>query len=190
MAGLILDANYSRLKGTDSPYTRNNDDSRILLTSAELERYIQGEPWGEVVRQDPDRTIQNIFNVNLLMEEILRKLMKIGCDMNQLTDVYIAGNGPTNNHPVLAYDKMQAVCAELFAQAKDAMHQLRPYMPPAVLNKVEKLTGANNCRNVNSLFFIESELFNRLFDNQYGLGLVDANKCLENVWKALMSAPN
>jgi hypothetical protein len=41
------------------------------------------------------------------MEDILRKLMKVGCDMNHLTDVYIAGNGPESNHPVLAYDKMQ-----------------------------------------------------------------------------------
>lgn len=40
MADLILDHNYARLKGQGSPYTRNGDASRILLTPAELERYL------------------------------------------------------------------------------------------------------------------------------------------------------
>jgi hypothetical protein len=125
-------------------------------------------------------TKQTMFT-NFTMETLLRKVMNVGSDMNGLTEVYFVGSTSANTYPVLNYDKLEETCTELFNNAKLALHQLRKFVPASLVKKYESIeTG--NLENRISLFYIQEQLFERLFQNKFGNGLVDANVGMKNIY--------
>ena len=127
-------------------------------------------------------TRQNSFT-DLTMETLLRKAMNVGCDMNGLTELYFVGSNSADTYPVLNYDKLEEMCTELFNNAKLAMHQLRKFMPISLIKKYESVANdANTSENRISLFYLQEQLFERLFKNKYGNGLTDATIGMKNIY--------
>lgn len=131
-----------------------------------------------------------MFNNSKLMEEILRKLMNTGLDMNGLTDLYFVGSGSKNNYPAINFDKLEEVCSHMFSNIKDSLRVLRKNIPVNVINRIENATlqqGDDGPERENriSIFYLQEHLFDRLFKNKYGNGLTDANEGLKNLWTVL-----
>jgi hypothetical protein len=124
---------------------------------------------------------QTMFHSSVL-ETLLRKVMNVGCDMNGLTEVYFVGSNSENSYPVLNYDKLEETCTDLLNNAKAAFHQLRKFMPKYIIDKYESIGGTDDTENRISLFYIQEQLFDRLFANKYGNGLTDANIGLKNIY--------
>jgi hypothetical protein len=130
-----------------------------------------------------------VVNNTTLMEELLRRIMNIGCDTNGLTEVNFA-KGTGSTYPYIDYTKLEEVCTALYNDAKSSLHRLRKFMPYTIIKKYEQGTrDPNNQENRISLFYIQEELFERLFNNKYGNGLTDANLGLKNTWNYLITAP-
>jgi hypothetical protein len=153
----LLNAANANFKGTGNPFRGN---ASVLFTIGDYASYVVGN------RFQPD-TIKAVLN----------KLMNIGCDLNGLTEVSWVGSSKENTHPVLTYDKLQEVCTTLFNDAKQAFHNLRKYLPSNIVRKYE---DTNN--NDINIFYLHENLFNRLFGNKYGNGLVDTNIAIKNLW--------
>jgi hypothetical protein len=123
------------------------------------------------------------------LEDLLRKLTNIGCDMNGLTEVSFVGSGSETMYPMFEYSKLEETCSELFNNAKAAFHQLRRFLPNNLVQQVEQLETAPGTLNNINMFYIQENLFERLFSGKYGNGLTDANIGLKNIWNKL-SVPN
>jgi hypothetical protein len=131
-----------------------------------------------------------MFDNSLVMETTLNLIMDLCCDVNELTDVYFVGSGSKNNYPVVNYDKLQEYCTNLFSNAKQALHQFKKSLPSELIDQFEKKTietgnPAKREENRISLFYIQDQLFDRLFGNKYGNGLIEANNGLHSVWTIL-----
>lgn len=204
----IRDYNLKNFKGNNNPYspTQNNQifDSIFMieeygdfvnwkLNNDIIDKYYMDNtrdipieeldlmPGGDDRKEAFQRFIYAQSNV---MTRLLRKLMNVGCDMNELTEVYFVGAGSNSNHPVFHYDKLEETCKELMESTKQALHNLRKYMPHTLIENIENST-INNQENRISLFYIQENLFERLFNNKYGNGLTDANNGLKNIWTIL-----
>lgn len=206
----IIDYNNKTFKGDNNPY-KQALAANLLLESLysvnDAEIYLNPNAAADFIPQyymnnagntdagntdaiagDDGQEIKQrfMFDNSKVMEEILRKLMNVGLDMNGLTDVYFTGSGSKNNYPVLNYDKLEATCADLFANAKQSLHNLRRFVPQSLVKKVEdvNMTDAAGVTGENriSLFYLQEHLFDRLFANKYGNGLTDANTGLKNLW--------
>lgn len=155
----------------------NETDYDTLLTPSGYAGYVR--PVGAVAN-----TRQTLFE-DITLETLLRKLMNVGSDMNGLTEVYFVGSDSSNTYPALNYDKLEEMCTELLNNAKSAMHQLRKFVPASLVKKYENITDdtANVItENRISLFYLQEQLFERLFKNKYGNGLTDANIGLKNIY--------
>lgn len=119
-----------------------------------------------------------------VMEKLLRKVMNVGCDMNGLTEVNFVGSSTTGNYPYINYSKLEETCNNMFNDAKSAFHQLRKFLPLSIIQQYEDVKNSNVANRV-SMFYIQEQLFDRLFGNKYGNGLVDANNGLKNIWREL-----
>lgn len=129
-----------------------------------------------------------ILDRTLLMEDVLRMIMNTSCELNGLVDYSFSGEG-NNRYPVVNFDRLETVAMGLFQSAKDSLSKLRKYLPFARIDTVEnsRYTNANGVQspNVISMFWIQENLFDRLFKNKYGNGLIDANIGLKNIWLEL-----
>ncbi len=129
--------------------------------------------------------IRRLFlNRERLMEDLLRNVMNISCELNGLVDVSFSGQGQLR-YPIVNFDKLEEVCAGLFQSVKSSLSGLRKYVPYSVINSIEKINRDGNERNVISLFWLQDNLFERLFKNKYGNGLSDASQSLKNIWGEL-----
>jgi hypothetical protein len=129
------------------------------------------------------------FNKNRLMEDLLRKVMNVGCDLNGLAEIYFSGSGKERYFNV-NFDNLEKLCTELYTEAKGALRLFKKYLPSRIINEYEDIqlksqVHADQGNNVVSLFFIKEHLFERLFNNKYGNGLSDANAALGNIYNYL-----
>lgn len=168
-AGLLQKA-QTNFKGTNNPFS---NVASVLIGNADYNTYIQAQA--------------NAFT-SVTIKDVLNKLMNIGCDLNGLTEVSWVGSTKENTHPVVVYDKLQEVCTVLFNDAKQAFHNLRKFLPSTLIQKYEARAIINIDNNIN-IFYLQENLFNRLFGNKYGNGLVDANIAIKNLWIHLISIP-
>ncbi len=163
----LINKTLSRFKGANNPYKSRDKNTNVILSVSSLPTL--------GIRDGITELPSNI------MEYLLRKLMKVGCDMNGLTEIAFIGAGSKADYPCLIYDKLNEVCATLFQDAKASFHQLRKYLPLSLIERYENPSRDLNPNEI-SLFFIQEHLFDRLFDNKFGNGLVDANIALKNIW--------
>jgi hypothetical protein len=166
----FIASNVKTYKGDKNPYKtkRIGDNTAIMDSMFNISEY--------AIYLDGVKSFKPI-----VVETVLRKLMNVGCDMNGLTEIYFMGSGSKDTYPSLNYDKLEETCTELFNNAKSAFHQLRKFMPTKIVETFEnpKIDGLENRI---SLFYIQEQLFDRLFANKYGNGLSDANIGLKTIW--------
>jgi hypothetical protein len=162
-AGLLAVA-QSNFKGTGNPFHNNPN---VLLD--DYAPYVD----------DAARTFRpDVIKV------VLNKLMNIGCDLNGLTEISWTGSSKEKAYPVVMYDRLEETCTKLFNDAKQAFHHLHKFLPSDIVQKYESTTTANIANNIN-IFYLQENLFNRLFGNKYGNGLTDANIAIKNLWTHL-----
>ncbi|MGL5935429.1 MAG: hypothetical protein ACRCZI_07375 [Cetobacterium sp.] len=125
-------------------------------------------------------------NHNNILEELLRKLMNIGCDVNGLTEINFVKTD-AGAYPYIDYTKLEEVCSNLFNNAKSAFHQLRKFLPNSLVKDFEEGSVGGLQKKI-SLFYIQEHLFDRLIGNKYGNGLVDANIGIKNIWTYLRAS--
>jgi hypothetical protein len=118
---------------------------------------------------------------NDLMKKVINRLFNVGCDLNNLTEIYFSGDGD-NRYPALNFSKLQDTCEVLLHHVKTSLKKLKPHMPKDVLDIYEIPQDSNGEHRVASLAYLEEHLFDRLFNNRYGLGLSDSNTALKNIW--------
>ena len=118
-----------------------------------------------------------------LLEDVLRSVMNLSCELNGLVDVYFSGESKLR-YPSLNFDKLEEVCNAMFQQAKQSLSKMRKSLPAMLINKFDSATD-NKKVNAVSLFYIQEQLFDRLFKNKYGNGLNDGNDGLKNIWNEL-----
>ncbi len=123
------------------------------------------------------------LNRSKLMEDTLRHVMNIACEMNNLVDVSYSGQGQ-KRYPIVNFDKLENVCEALFQSVKTSISKLRKSVPASLIESVEK-AKLDDKDNVVSLFWIQENLFDRLFKNKFGNGLSDANNGLKSIWLEL-----
>jgi hypothetical protein len=170
-ADTLLKVNKARFKGASNPYK--------TTTSAESMFENQNNQ-----NNDYRGLIADGRFTSVVMETLLRKVMNIGCDMNNMTEINFIGTEPSGNYPYIIYDKLEETCSTLFNNAKSAFSQLRKFLPPSLVKRYESAM-IGDTENRISLFYIQEHLFERLFDNKYGNGLVDANTGLKEIWQNL-----
>jgi len=128
-----------------------------------------------------------VLNKRELMNDVLTSIMKIGCDMNGLVEVYFNGNESNNRYPSLSFDKLEKVCTALLIELKSNLSELRRSLPQAIIEKYEKYDPSDTSLSPNgvSVSYLEEHLFNRLFKNLYNNGLPYSNIALKNIWSYL-----
>jgi hypothetical protein len=119
-----------------------------------------------------------------LMERILTELMNMSCEMNNLVDVYFSGESKLR-YPLLNFDRLEEICIATFQQAKQSLSKLRKSLPVNLVEQFEQSRTGDNKDNAVSLFYLQEQLFDRLFKNKYGNGLDDGNDSLKNTWLEL-----
>jgi hypothetical protein len=124
-----------------------------------------------------------VLNRSRLMEDTLRHIMNIACDLNGLVDVSFSGQGKLR-YPIVSFDKLEEVCNALFQSMKSSLSKLRKTVPFSIINEIERF-GTTAAPNVVSVFWLQENLFDRLFKNKFGNGLTDANLGLKGIWTEL-----
>jgi len=119
-----------------------------------------------------------------LMIRILNEVMNLSCEMNGLVDVYFSGESRLR-YPLLNFDRLEEICIATFQQAKQSLSKLRKSLPGSLIEQFEKSKTSDNKDNAVSLFYLQEQLFDRLFKNKYGNGLDDGNDGLKNTWLEL-----
>lgn len=125
-----------------------------------------------------------ILNRQMLMEDILRRLMNISGDLEGMVEIYMSSE-TKNRAPSVIFSKLEEICTSLLQIAKQSIGTIRNYFSHSLISKFDSNLDANNHKNLISLSFIQEHLFERLFKNRYGNGLSDSNLCLRNIWNEL-----
>jgi hypothetical protein len=192
---LFLDRTTQNYKGANNQYKKDSGDNITRYARAGgVQKYLDAnfnidEYAGLFTDVAGAAVVVGVKFNRTVMEKLLRKVMNVGCDMNGLTEVSFIGAGTNDNYPYINYSKLEETCNTLFNDAKDAFHQLRKFMPLNIIQQYEDINykdiaGGDHPNRV-SLFYIQEQLFDRLFANKYGNGLVDANNGLKNIWREL-----
>jgi hypothetical protein len=197
----LLEYNQNKFKGANNPHRRDiNQLNEILYNVQELQEFVrsnqlvpryymnnQGDVNPQVLNNGGNEVKQRFFFQNaIVMETLLRKLMSVGCDMNELTEIFFTGQGSAS-YPVVNFGKLEQTCTHLFNNVKEALNSLRKYLPIKIVERIESTRGLEdpNSENKISMFYLQEHLFDRLFKNKYGNGLTHANEGLKNIWKVL-----
>ena len=165
----------SKFKGKESIYKQNIMESVVHLSADELRTYFMN-----------NNSIDNFVKADATLDEVLRKIMNIGCDLNGLTDIYFVNSGKDGSYPVISFDKLEEVCFDLFEQTKKSFHQLRKYLPYSLIKRMEDV-NIKDTKNKISLFYIQEHLIDRLFKNKYGNGLSESSIGIKNIWKIILT---
>ena len=155
-----------------------------------ISEILAGGNFGAGVNNHQERvSVVKRFCVNKqkLMEDVLRKLMKMGTDLNSLTEVYFSGDS-NMRYPSVNFNKLEEVCFVLFTEAKNNLASMKKHIPREIIKKYEDLKiniAGVNVDNQMSLFYLQENLFERLFKNKFGNGLQDSNNALKHIWNYL-----
>ena len=142
-------------------------------------------PGGPALTPESKMVIRRfILNRQMLMEDILRRLMNISGDLEGMVDIYMSSE-TKNRAPSVIFSKLEEICTSLLQIAKQSIGTIRNYFSHSLISKFDSNLDANNHKNLISLSFIQEHLFERLFKNRYGNGLSDSNLCLRNIWNEL-----
>jgi hypothetical protein len=112
---------------------------------------------------------------------IVNQLYMLTCDKQNLVEIYYSGDGD-KRYPMLSFNKCEKIAKELFENAKESLNKFRKVLPSSVIRQYESHLDQNGKTNKNSVFYIQKNLFEKLFDNKYGVGLSDSNISLKNIW--------
>ena len=133
-----------------------------------ISEILAGGNFGAGVNNHQERvSVVKRFCVNKqkLMEDVLRKLMKMGTDLNSLTEVYFSGDS-NMRYPSVNFNKLEEVCFVLFTEAKNNLASMKKHIPREIIKKYEDLKiniAGVNVDNQMSLFYLQENLFERLF---------------------------
>jgi hypothetical protein len=122
-------------------------------------------------------------------DTIVNQLYMLTCDKQNLVEIYYSGDGD-KRYPMLSFNKCEKIAKELFENAKESLNKFRKVLPSRVIKKYENHLDHNGSTNKNSVFYIQKNLFEKLFDNKYGVGLSDANISLKNIWLTFTTNKN
>jgi hypothetical protein len=124
-----------------------------------------------------------LLDSDRLMEDTMRRIMNISCELNGLVEVYFAGGDNKMRYPSINFDKLEDVCSKLLQLAKQSLTKLRKSLPASILASVEVANEPGKTNpNVVSIFYLQEHLFDRLFKNRYGNGLDGGNSGLKHIW--------
>jgi len=157
----------------------------IDTTNPHTLRQLLGNGAGAAVPVEEQKMVLRRFLLNRskLMEDTLRHMIKISTNMDNLVDISFSGQGK-ERYPMVNFDKLEEICTELLQGVKQSLSRLRKYIPYTLVKSVEE-SKVNGVNNIISIFWLQENLFDRLFANKFGNGLSDANNGLKNIWREL-----
>lgn len=139
----------------------------------------------------------------VLLKDIMSKIMYMVCDKNPLFEVRFSGTGKDSRYPMLSFNALEKHVTVLVECVERSLSKFKKILPHHIITRYEKNVTEFTIEhdvadygdkpfkeNVCSLYYIKEHLCDRLIADKYGMGLSSSNNALKNAWLWLTGTSN
>lgn len=126
--------------------------------------------------KDPVEILQKGFDLNKLLKDIIRRLSYFVGELNDLVHVDVQQNGL----PYLDFKTIDGVCTSILRSVKSNVQRFSAFLSEELTDSLYQSKNDNLADVV-----VISQIFDRLFRNKGGVGLLETNESIASTWNMI-----